>query len=98
MMNWDWKQWAVAALIRAIRTFAQTFVSMIAVAAAFSEIDWIYCLNRASRETPHRFYECKEALRDSNQSVKLNPYYARGYVKRGNVYMELKMYLYRLSN
>ena len=33
-----------------------------------------------------------EALRDSNQSVKLNPYYARGYVKRGNVYMELKMY------
>lgn len=41
MMNWDWKQWAVAALIRAIRTFAQTFVSMIAVGAAFSEIDWI---------------------------------------------------------
>ncbi len=34
----------------------------------------------------------KEALRDSNQSVKLNPYYARGYVKRGNVYMELKMF------
>ena len=36
--------------------------------------------------------KCTEALRDSNQSVKLNPYYARGYVKRGNVYMELKMY------
>ena len=34
----------------------------------------------------------KEALHDSNQSIKLNPYYARGYVKRGNVYMELKMY------
>ena len=34
----------------------------------------------------------KEALRDSNQSIKLNPYYARGYIKRGNVYMELKMY------
>jgi len=33
-----------------------------------------------------------EALRDSNQSIKLNPYYARGYVKRGNVYMELKMF------
>ncbi len=33
-----------------------------------------------------------EALRDSNQSVKLNPNYARGYIKRGNVYMELKMY------
>ena len=34
----------------------------------------------------------KEALHDSNLSIKLNPYYARGYVKRGNVYMELKMY------
>jgi DnaJ family protein C protein 7 len=34
----------------------------------------------------------KEALHDSNQSIKLNPFYARGYVKRGNVYMELKMY------
>ena len=34
----------------------------------------------------------KEALHDSNQSIKLNPYYARGYIKRGNVYMELKMF------
>jgi len=33
-----------------------------------------------------------EALRDSNQSIKLNPFYARGYIKRGNVYMELKMF------
>ena len=33
-----------------------------------------------------------EALKDSNQSIKLNPFYARGYVKRGNVYMELKMF------
>ena len=39
-MNWDWKKWAVAALVRAIRTFAQTFASMIVVGAAFSEIDW----------------------------------------------------------
>ena len=41
MMNWDWKEWAVAALIRAVKTFAQTAVSMIAVGAAFSEIDWL---------------------------------------------------------
>ena len=33
-----------------------------------------------------------EALKDSNMSVKLNPYYARGYLKRGNVYMNLEMY------
>ena len=40
-MKWDWKEWLKAALIRAIKTFAQTAVSMIAVGAAFSEIDWI---------------------------------------------------------
>ena len=45
MMNWDWKQWAVAALIRAVKTFAQTFASMIAVGAAFSEIDWLRVLS-----------------------------------------------------
>lgn len=44
-MNWDWKQWAVAALIRALKTFAQTFASMIAVGAAFSEIDWLRALS-----------------------------------------------------
>jgi len=44
-MNWDWKQWALAALVRGIKTFAQTFVSMIAVGAAFSEIDWVRALS-----------------------------------------------------
>ena len=44
-MTWNWKEWAVAALIRAIKTFAQTFVSMIAVGAAFSEIDWLRALS-----------------------------------------------------
>lgn len=38
---WDWKEWTKAALIRALRTFAQTAASMIAVGAAFSEVDWI---------------------------------------------------------
>ena len=40
-----WKQWLKDALIRAIRTFAQTAVSMIAVGAAFSEIDWLRALS-----------------------------------------------------
>ena len=44
-MNWSWKEWAIAALIRALRTFAQTFVSMIAVGAAFSEVDWLRALS-----------------------------------------------------
>lgn len=38
----DWKKWAIAALKRAVRTFAQTALGMITVGAAFSEIDWAY--------------------------------------------------------
>ena len=36
----NWKKWAYYALIRAVKTFAQTAASMIAVGAAFSEIDF----------------------------------------------------------
>ena len=44
-MKWNWKEFLIAALIRAVRTFAQTGVSMIAVGAAFSEVDWIRALS-----------------------------------------------------
>ena len=30
----------------------------------FQEIDWVFALNRATRQTPHRFYEAKKALAD----------------------------------
>ena len=32
--------------------------------AGFCEIDWVYALNRATRQTPYRFYEAKDRLRD----------------------------------
>ena len=41
----NWKEWAKAALIRALRTFAQTFAGCIAVGAAASEVDWIRALS-----------------------------------------------------
>ena len=44
-MKWDWKKFLVAALIRAVRTFAQTFVGFIAVGAALSEIEWLRALS-----------------------------------------------------
>ena len=44
-MNWDWKKWIVAALVRALKTFAQTFASMIVVGATFDEIDWMRALS-----------------------------------------------------
>ena len=44
-MKWNWKEWALAALIRAIRTFAQTFVGFIAVGAALEEVQWLRALS-----------------------------------------------------
>ena len=44
-MGWDWKKWLKAALVRAVKTFAQTFASMIAVGAAVSEVDWLRALS-----------------------------------------------------
>ena len=41
----DWKKFLLAAMIRAVRTFAQTFVSMIGVGAAFNEVDWLRALS-----------------------------------------------------
>lgn len=35
---------------------------MFARSVGFSEIDWVYPLNRATRETPHRFEEAKAVL------------------------------------
>ena len=44
-MNWNWEEWAVAALIRAVKTFAQTFVGCIAVGAAVEEVEWLRALS-----------------------------------------------------
>ena len=30
----------------------------------FREVDWVYSLSRASRQTPHRFAQCRAALLD----------------------------------
>ena len=44
-MNWNWKEWAIAALIRAVKTFFQTFAGFIAVGAAVNEVDWLRALS-----------------------------------------------------
>lgn len=44
-MGRDWKAWAKAALIRAIKTFAQSFVGCIAVGAAMEEVQWLRALS-----------------------------------------------------
>ena len=44
-MKRDWKKWIMAALIRALRTFAQTFVGFIAVGAALEEVQWLRALS-----------------------------------------------------
>lgn len=44
-MKRDWKKWIIAALIRAVRTFAQTFAGCIAVGAALEEVQWLRALS-----------------------------------------------------
>lgn len=41
----NWKEFIVAALVRALRTFCQTFIGFIAVGAALSEIQWLRALS-----------------------------------------------------
>ena len=41
----DWKKWAKAAAIRAVKTFAQTMIGSIAVGAAVSDVAWPYVLS-----------------------------------------------------
>lgn len=41
----DWKKWLKAALVRALRTFAQTFAGCIAVGAAVEEVQWLRALS-----------------------------------------------------
>ena len=39
-MKRDWKKWCKAAVIRALKTFAQTAVAMITVGYGFKDIAW----------------------------------------------------------
>lgn len=41
-MKRNWKTWAKAAVIRAIRTFAQTAAAGIGVAAVMQDVNWAY--------------------------------------------------------
>lgn len=45
MGKWDWKEWGKAALIRAIKTFAQTAAATITVGATMAEVDWLRVLS-----------------------------------------------------
>lgn len=41
-MKMNWKSWAKAAAVRAVKTIAQTAVATIGVSAAINEVNWIY--------------------------------------------------------
>ena len=46
-MKWDWKEFLKRALIRAIRTFAQTFAAGMTIGALWTEIQWTTALSAA---------------------------------------------------
>lgn len=41
----NWKEFLTAAMIRALRTFAQAAIGMIAVGSAFSDVNWLQVLS-----------------------------------------------------
>ena len=41
MKNRDWKEWAKAAGVRAVKTVAQTAVATIGTAAVMGEVNWV---------------------------------------------------------
>lgn len=43
--NGNFKKFIVAALIRAVRTFAQTAIATIGTAAIFSDVNWVVVLS-----------------------------------------------------
>lgn len=44
-MKWNWKEWLKYALLRAVKTFAQSFAACIGVGAALEEIQWLRALS-----------------------------------------------------
>lgn len=44
----NWKKWARAAAIRAVRTFAQAAVSLIPAAVTIAQVDWKTVLGSAA--------------------------------------------------
>lgn len=40
MRNWNWKEWAKAAAIRAARTVAQAALAVIGAASVLAEVNW----------------------------------------------------------
>ena len=47
MKNRDWKEWARAAGIRAVKTVAQTAVATIGTAAVMGEVNWVMVVSAA---------------------------------------------------
>jgi hypothetical protein len=46
IMKYDWKKWAVAALIRAIRTFAESALAYIGTGAiVLGDVNWLAALS-----------------------------------------------------
>ena len=49
-MKWNWKEFLLAAGLRAIRTFAQAFIAAVGIDGAmqtFSQVDWLRAISVA---------------------------------------------------
>ena len=45
-MNWNWKEWILAALVRAVRTFAEAALAYIGTGAVvLGDVNWLAALS-----------------------------------------------------
>ena len=65
------KQWLKAAGIRAIKTFAETMISMLTIGRAFVEIDWLHIISVSGVAAVIALLTCIARLREVDTSIDL---------------------------
>lgn len=69
----NFKPWLKAAAIRAVKTFAQVFASLLTVGAAINEIDWGYTASVALVSTIYSILTSMAGLPEVNSPGEKSP-------------------------
>lgn len=68
----NWNKWIKAAAIRALKTFAETMISMLTIGRAFVEIDWLHILSVSGVAAVIAILTCIAGLPEVDESRDLS--------------------------